>query len=139
MRTVLIVLLLAMATPLQAQETSDVLTRVANKYGVSISTVHAVAEVESGTRCGAKNGASRGVMQVQKGAAKEVNVNWPFRTCEDEVEAGVKYLKLAIEIAGDNCVAYTLYNAGLYAPKHCSAYGKRVMEFKKRYEKGQAA
>ena len=134
MRFIIICLSVAFATSTSASDVGDSLTRIANKYGVDPATVYAVAEVESGVRCGAKNGASQGIMQVQKGAAKEVGVRWPFRNCEDEIEAGVKYLKLAIDKVGDNCVAYTLYNQGLYAPRNCSDYGRKVLKFKKRYE-----
>lgn len=134
MRFSIICLAVAIATPTSASDVGDTLTKIANKYGVNPATVYAVAEVESGIRCGAKNGASQGIMQVQKGAAKEVGVRWPFRNCEDEIEAGVKYLKLAIDKVGDNCVAYTLYNQGLYAPRYCSDYGRKVLKFKKKYE-----
>ena len=134
MRSIIICCLLLAATPTVASDVGDQLTRVAQVYGLDPITVKAVAEVESGTRCGAKNGASQGVMQVQRGASKEVGVSWPFKTCGDEIEAGVRYLKLAIDMVGDNCIAYTLYNKGLSAPKHCSAYGRRVIKFKKEGE-----
>jgi hypothetical protein len=131
MRLIIICLAVAIATPTSASDVGDSITRIANKYGVNPNTVYAVAEVESGVRCGAKNGASQGIMQVQRGAAKEVGVNWPFRNCDDEIEAGVKYLKLAIDKVGDNCVAYTLYNQGLYAPRYCSDYGRKVLRKKR--------
>lgn len=134
MRFLIICLAVAIATPTSAFDVGDALTRIANKYGVNPATVYAVAEVESGIRCGAKNGASQGIMQVQRGAAKEVGVQWPFRNCEDEIEAGVKYLKRAIDKVGDNCIAYTLYNRGLYASRFCSDYGRKVLKFKKKYE-----
>jgi hypothetical protein len=123
--------LLIVATPTSASDVGDQLTRIAKAHGISPSTVKAVAEVESSTRCGLKDGSSQGIMQVQRGAAKEVGVHFPFRNCEDEIEAGVRYLKLAINLVGDNCIAYTLYNAGLYAPRHCSSYGRKVVKYKK--------
>lgn len=117
-------------TALAQEPTANMLDRAADKYGVPRSFVRAVAEVESGTRCGAKNGGSRGIMQVQKGAAKEVGVQWPFKDCESEIEAGVKYLKLALNKGGYNCQGATLYNEGLNARRHCSEYGRKVMKIK---------
>lgn len=111
----------------------EMLDRAAQKHGIPADIVHAVAMVESTKRCGARNGGSRGIMQVQRGAAKEVGVAWPFRTCEDEIEAGVRYLKLALDRGGYNCKGITLYNTGLYARPHCSEYGRKVMAARKRY------
>lgn len=112
----------------------EMLDQAARKYSVPAEIVHAVAEVESTKTCGAQNGGSRGIMQVQRGAAKEVGVNWPFRSCEDEIEAGVKYLKLALDKGGYNCNGISLYNTGLSVTPHCTAYGRKVMAVRKKYE-----
>lgn len=111
----------------------EMLDRAAQKHGIPADIVHAVAMVESTKRCGARNGGSRGIMQVQRGAAKEVGVAWPFRTCEDEIEAGVRYLKKALDKGGYNCKGITLYNTGLFARPHCSEYGRKVMAARKRH------
>lgn len=107
------------------------LDKSAQRNGVPRDIVHAVAMVESTKTCGARNGASRGIMQVQRGAAKEVGVNWPFRSCEDEIEAGVRYLKLALDKGGYNCSGISLYNMGLYARPRCTEYGRKVMASRK--------
>lgn len=112
----------------------EMLDQAARRNGVPKDIVHAVAMVESTKRCGAINGASRGIMQVQRGAAKQVGVAWPFRSCEDEIEAGVRYLKLALDKGGYNCKGITLYNTGIYARPHCSAYGQKVMAWRKKLE-----
>lgn len=111
----------------------EMLDRAAQKHGIPADIVHAVAMVESTKKCGARNGGSRGIMQVQRGAAKEVGVAWPFRTCEDEIEAGTRYLKKALDKGGYNCKGITLYNTGLFARPHCSEYGRKVMAARKRY------
>lgn len=103
------------------------LDKSAERNGVPRDIVHAVAFVESTKRCGARNGASRGIMQVQRGAAKEVGISWPFKTCEDEIEAGVRYLKKALDRGGYNCSGISLYNTGLYARPRCTEYGRKVM------------
>jgi len=130
MKSLIICLFVAFATPAYAFDVEDAMTQIANQHGVDPATVRAVAEVESSMRCGVKNGASQGIMQVQKGAAKHVGVRWPFKTCNDEIEAGVKYLKLAIDRGGDGCIGYTLYNEGINARLHCSAYGRKVIRIK---------
>lgn len=110
----------------------EMLDRAARKHGVPADLVHAVAMVESTKRCGVRNGGSVGIMQVQKGAAKEVGVAWPFRSCEDEIEAGVRYLKKAIDKGGTGCSGITLYNTGINARPHCSDYGRKVLRWQKK-------
>lgn len=110
----------------------EMLDRAAQRHGVPADLVHAVAMVESTKTCGARNGGSRGIMQVNKGTAKEVGVAWPFQSCEDEIEAGVRYLKKAIDKGGSGCSGITLYNTGINARPHCSDYGRKVLREKKR-------
>lgn len=125
---------LAVLPALASPGVDAMLDKSAERNGVPRDIVHAVAMVESTKRCGAVNGASRGLMQVQRGAAKEVGISWPFKTCEDEIEAGVRYLKLALEKGGYNCNGITLYNTGIYAKPHCSAYGQKVMAWRRKLE-----
>lgn len=113
----------------------EMLDRAAQRNGVPRDLVHAVAMVESTKRCGVRNAGSVGIMQVQRGAAKEVGVAWPFRSCEDEIEAGVRYLKKAIDKGGSGCSGVTLYNTGIYARPHCSEYGRKVMKAKAKFSK----
>ena len=105
----------------------EMLDKAAREYSIPADIVHAVADVESTKTCGAKSGGSRGIMQVTRGAAKEVGVNWPFRSCEDEIEAGVRYLKLAIQKGGDGCRGISLYNVGLSSRPRCTDYGRKVI------------
>lgn len=128
MRLLPILALLASTSAVAMDATVDnMLNASADRNGVPRNIVHAVAVVESTKRCGARNGGSRGIMQVQRGAATEVGIKWPFRSCEDEIEAGVRYLKKALEKGGYGCSGITLYNTGLYARPHCSAYGRKVL------------
>lgn len=110
------------------------LDEAARRHNIPADIVHAVAMVESTKRCGAKNGGSRGLMQVQRGAAREVGIQFPFKSCEDEIEAGVRYLKLALEKGGYGCSGITLYNTGIYAKPHCSNYGRKVMNMRKKFQ-----
>lgn len=70
-------------------------------------------------------------MQVSPGAAREVGISYPFKTCNDEIEAGVRYLKLALDRGGPTCHGVSLYSSGLNKKPHCSRYGKRVMALAK--------
>lgn len=110
------------------------LDEAARRHSIPADIVHAVAMVESTKRCGVKNGGSQGLMQVQRGAAREVGIQFPFRSCEDEIEAGVRYLKLALEKGGYGCSGITLYNTGIYAKPHCSNYGRKVMNMRKKFQ-----
>lgn len=112
----------------------EMLDQAARKHSIPADIVHAVAEVESTHTCGARNGGSRGIMQVQRGAAKEVGVSWPFRSCEDEIEAGVRYLKLALDKGGYNCKGISLYNTGIMARPTCTEYGRKVMKARSKYQ-----
>jgi soluble lytic murein transglycosylase-like protein len=110
------------------------LDEAAQRHGIPADIVHAVAMVESTKRCGVKNGGSRGLMQVQRGAAREVGIQFPFKSCQDEIEAGVRYLKLALNRGGYGCNGITLYNTGIYAKPHCSKYGRKVMGMRKKFQ-----
>ena len=70
-------------------------------------------------------------MQVSRAAAQEVGVKYPFKNCDDEIEAGVKYLKLAITKGGASCHGVSLYQSGLNKRPHCSSYGRKVMSISK--------
>jgi soluble lytic murein transglycosylase-like protein len=111
----------------------EMLDQAAQRHSIPAELVHAVAMVESTKTCGVKSGGSIGIMQVTRGAAKEVGVKWPFRSCEDEIEAGVRYLKLALDKGGYGCSGISLYNTGLSAKPRCTAYGQKVMKARKNY------
>lgn len=111
---------------------NDMLDEAADRHGLPRSYVRAVAEVESGRTCGARNGNFLGVMQVGRAAAKEVGIRYPFRSCLAEIEAGVRYLKRITERHGVGCVSATLYNVGPASTPHCSQYGNKVMRLSKR-------
>lgn len=108
----------------------EMIDRSADRNGVPRDIAHAIAYVESTKTCGLTNGPSKGLMQVNKGTAKEVGIPWPFRSCEQEIEAGMRYLRKVIDKGGETCNGMTLYNEGLYAGNHCSDYGRKVMRLR---------
>ena len=116
------------AQPVPAPNTTDaMLDAAADRHGLPRHLVHGVAWVESRKRCGAKNGQYRGMMQVGRAAAREVGLPHPFRSCQDEIEAGVRYLAVAVSKGGKGCVGISLYQSGHGAKPRCTAYGKKVM------------
>ena len=124
----LLALLLFISTSATADPAVDVmLNEIASQYGVPREIVNAVAMVESGKRCGARNGPHIGIMQVSRGATEHVGMKWPPRSCREEIEIGVRYLKIALDRGGYGCNGVTLYNTGVYAKPHCSDYGRKVM------------
>lgn len=124
----LAIIAVAFAFPAIAGTSVDqMLNDAADRHGIPRDIVHAVAMVESTKRCGARNGPHRGILQVSRGAVEEVGMQWPPRSCYEEIEAGVRYLKKAIDRGGLGCKGVTLYNTGIYAKPHCSEYGRKVM------------
>lgn len=128
MKRLLAIFLLISTSATAGSAVDEMLDAAADRHGIPRNIVHAVAMVESTKRCGARNGASVGIMQVQRGATKHVGMQWPPRSCEEEIEIGVRYLKIALEKGGYGCKGITLYNTGVYATPRCSAYGRKVLK-----------
>lgn len=74
--------------------------------------VMAVIEVESGfdnqavSRAGAQ-----GLMQIMPGTQRDLGLNAPFEA-EDNIEAGIRYLKMLMDRFPDLSLALAAYNAG---------------------------
>lgn len=108
----------------------SIVTEKAREHGVPPKLAHGIVKVESGYRCNAKNPSSSatGAMQVLRGTAKGVGVYGNLRDCRTGVEAGMRYLKLALDRAKGNwCGAATLYNRGVYASPVSSGYCRKVL------------
>lgn len=117
-------------TPAVAAPTSihSMVTAAAQKHGIPVDFAHAVVKAESTYRCNAANGGSIGIMQVKPATARSVGVTGNLRNCATGLEAGMRYLKQAIKIAGGaNCVAASLYNKGIYGSRTCTGYGRKIM------------
>lgn len=103
-------------------------TSVAQEHGVDPALAHAVVKIESGYDCAAKNprSSATGAMQVLKGTARSVGVHGNLRDCRTGLEAGMRYLKQMVTIAGGpGCAAASAYNKGNVGG--CTAYGRKVM------------
>lgn len=111
-----------------------IVTEKARKHGVPVALAHGVVKVESGYDCKAVNRSSNatGAMQVLPRTARGVGIHGNLKDCRTGVEAGMRYLALALDRAdGDWCGAATLYNRGIYARAVRSAYCRKVLTYAK--------
>lgn len=112
-----------------ATEVHKLVTKYAQKHGINPALAHAIVKVESGYNCNAKNPTSSatGIMQTLVPTARGVGVTGNLRDCSTGLEAGMRYLKQAIDKHGDGCAGATAYNIGHYGSSRCNGYGKKVM------------
>lgn len=104
------------------------ITRSANRHGVPHHIAQAVAQVESGYRCNAVSSkGARGVMQVRPKTALEMGVTGNLLNCETSIEAGMRYLKVALNRPHSMCTNLSFYDRGLYARPACTPYGRKVL------------
>ena len=101
----------------------------ATTHGVPKHIAHGVVKTESNYRCNAKNprtGAS-GMMQVLPRTAKGMGIQGNLMDCKTGLDAGMRYLKMALNRGGETCQGISLYERGIYAPLTCTAYGRKVL------------
>lgn len=92
----------------------------AAKHGVEPDLVKAVVRAESGFNPSAVSPAgARGLMQLMPGTARALGVSDAFNP-EQNIDAGVRYLKQQIDRFGDVRLALAAYNAG---PAAVAKYG----------------
>lgn len=125
---------------------SEIINRISKENGVSPALAAAVIRVESGFKPYARSvRGARGLMQLLPATAKKVGVHSNIDDPEQNIMAGVKYLKMMLDrYDGDEKLALAAYNAGPAAvDRHGSIppYGEtkkyvpRVLEYSKEYEK----
>jgi hypothetical protein len=101
---------------LEARPFAALIESVAHKHGVDPALVHAVVEAESNYQPAARSQVgARGLMQVMPSTARDLGVKSArlLFDPEENLEAGVKYLKWLLErFDGDLTSALAAYNAG---------------------------
>lgn len=103
-------------------------TRSALAHGVPPALAHGIVRMESGYNCAAYHAGASGIMQIKAASARSVGVYGGLRSCGAGLEAGMRYLRLAYEMAhGNAAYAATLYNRGLGARPSRSGYSRSVM------------
>ena len=90
---------------------TDIITDVAQTYGVNPMLVHALIQVESGFRPTARSTkGAMGLMQLMPATARQYNVRNPYDP-KANISAGIKHLKTLIDKWGVE-LALAAYNAG---------------------------
>lgn len=108
---------------------TKIVAESAARNGVPVVLVHRIIAVESRGKCNADNGIAHGPMQVQTATAHSVGVYGNLHNCSTGIEAGVRYLRLALNKSHGNwSYAATLYNRGLGARPSRSQYASLVMK-----------
>ncbi|TXN08944.1 lytic transglycosylase domain-containing protein [Methylobacterium sp. WL103] len=107
----------------------SIVTQEAARAGVPNRLAHAIIKVESGYNCRARNrsGAS-GAGQLMPATARAMGVR-NIMDCRQNIAGAMRYLRQAINRGGAGCAGDSLYETGVGARPHCSAYGRRVMRF----------
>ncbi len=89
----------------------------AGKYGVDARLVQAVIQVESNFKHDAVSHAgARGIMQIMPETGKTLGLKQPFNI-SDNIDAGVRYLKIQLDTFKSIPLALAAYNAGPGAVK----------------------
>lgn len=113
----------------QAKDVRAIVRQKAEAHGVPPALASGVAHTESRFRCHVTGGVGeRGAMQVRPATARMVGVKGNLYDCATGIEAGMRYLKRALDLAGgDWGIAARLYNAGLGASRIVSDYSRKVL------------
>ncbi len=103
-------------------------TAAAERHRVPVAIAHSIVRVESGYNCNArsKSGAI-GVMQTLTATARGVGVSGPLTDCATSLEAGMRYLRQALDAHGVGCAGLSAYERGIRGSGVCTAYGRKVM------------
>ncbi|WP_461209366.1 lytic transglycosylase domain-containing protein [Desulfocurvus sp. DL9XJH121] len=81
-------------------------------HGVDHRLVQAVIQVESDFKPGAvSDKGAQGLMQLMPDTGRQMGMQKPF-DLEQNIEAGVRYLKMQLDRFGSNALALAAYNAG---------------------------
>ncbi len=104
-------------------------TEAAIRHRVPVALAHGVVKAESNYNCRAhsRSGAT-GIMQTLRATAAGVGVSGPLTDCATGLEAGMRYLKLALDTHGAGCAGASAYERGVRAPGRCTAYGRKVLQ-----------
>lgn len=117
-------------TPRRDRGLFRLVTSKAHQHGVPPALAHGIVRVESGYNCRAYNrsGQAFGIMQVKQATAHGVGVHGDLLQCEVGIEAGMRYLKQALNKAMGNWgIAARYYNAGLGATARYTSYSRKVL------------
>jgi len=117
--------------PVRDKHVASLVEKMARKHNVPTHIAHGVVKAESNYRCNARNPrtGALGVMQTLPATARGVGVHGNLTDCETGMEAGMRYLKMALERGGSGCEGISLYERGIYASPKCTGYGQKVLSY----------
>jgi Transglycosylase SLT domain len=121
--------LAAGAADLARGDVAEIVRAKAEALGVPVRLALAITRYESGGRCRMRGRAGeRGAMQVLPQTAQQVGVSGNLYDCATGIEAGVRYLALAMSMhAGAGwCAVASAYNSGTWNGSRCTHYGRIV-------------
>ena len=104
------------------------MTAAALRHNVPVGLAHGIVKIESGYNCHAhsRSGAT-GIMQTLRSTARGVGVGGNLTDCAQGLEAGMRYLQLAIALHGTGCAAASSFERGVYSRSRYTSYGRKVM------------
>ena len=103
-------------------------TEAAMRYGVPVALAHGIVRIESRYNCRARSRSGAvGIMQTLPRTAAGVGIHGSLTDCARGLEAGMRYLKLALDMHGAGCAGASSFERGLNAPSRCTSYGRKVM------------
>ena len=97
-----------------------VIRTISGRHGMDHCLIQAVVQVESNYDAKAVSSkGAQGAMQIMPGTGRDLGVDSPF-DLEENIDAGVRYLKQQVQRFGDVRLALAAYNAG---PAQVERYG----------------
>jgi soluble lytic murein transglycosylase-like protein len=108
---------------------AEIVRTKAEMLGVPAGLALAIMRYESGGRCDMHGLAGeRGAMQVLPQTARAVGVVGNLYDCTTGIEAGLRYLKLAVSMHADAgwCAVASAYNSGTWQGSRCTRYGRAI-------------
>ncbi|NCC23850.1 MAG: lytic transglycosylase [Deltaproteobacteria bacterium] len=100
------------AKQLDDRKFARVVSFYSERHDLDEALVHAVIEVESGYRSDAVSSAgAQGLMQIMPDTQKDLGLKRPFDP-EENIDAGIRYLKMMLTKFQDIPLALAAYNAG---------------------------
>lgn len=111
------------------QEVHAMVDEAATTHGVPRNIAHGVVRTESNYRCNARNPRSgaTGILQVMPRTARGMGIHGNLANCKVGLEAGMRYLRMALDRGGETCEGISLYERGINAPLTCTSYGRKVL------------
>lgn len=108
---------------------AEIVRARAEALGVPVALALAITRYESGGHCHMRGRAGeRGAMQVLPQTARSVGVTGNLYDCATGIEAGLRYLRLAVWMHAQAgwCAVASAYNSGTWRGSRCTHYGRAI-------------